>query len=186
MLWPLSQGEQRGVEEVFIDRLAQPERWPPPALWRAPVRDEVLGALIRGGYPEVVTEAMTQRARTRWFEAYADETVDREAVRPLVERSPGPELRRFLRLLAARSGRELVLTELARDAGLSRTTTGRYLALLEALHLVHLQPAWATNATTRAKRAPKVHLVDSGLPPHCSGSASVISADSTATGSSGS
>lgn len=163
VLWPLSQGEQRGGVEVFIDRLAQPERWPPPNLWRVPVRDEVLAALTQGGFPEVVTEAMSSRARSRWFEAYADETIDREAVRPLVERSPGPELRRFLRLLAARSGRELVMTELARDAGVSRTTASRYLALLEALYLVHLQPAWATNATTRAKRAPKVHLVDSGL-----------------------
>ncbi len=39
----------------------------------------------------------------------------------------------------------------------------RSATLLEALHLAHLQPAWATSATTRAKRAPKVHLVDSGL-----------------------
>lgn len=162
-LWPLSQGEQRGDAEVFIDRLAQPERWPPPGLWRAPVRGEVLAALTQGGFPEVVTEAMSSRARSRWFEAYSDETVDREAVRPLVERAPGPELRRFLRLLAARSGREVVMTELARDAGVSRTTASRYLALLEALYLVHLQQPWATNATTRAKRAPKVHLVDSGL-----------------------
>ncbi len=162
-MWPLSQGEQRGDTEVFIDRLARPEQWPPPSFWRAPVRNEVLAALTQGGFPEVVTEAMSSRARTRWFEAYAEETIDREAVRPLVERTPGPELRRYLRLLAARSGRELVMTELARDAGVSRTTASRYLALLEALYLVHLQPAWATNATTRAKRAPKVHLVDSGL-----------------------
>jgi uncharacterized protein len=163
VLWPLSQGEQRGDAEVFIGRLARPEQWPPPSLWRAPVRNEVLAALTQGGFPEVVTEAMSSRARSRWFEAYAEETIDREAVRPLVERTPGPELRRFLRLLAARSGRELVMTELARDAGMSRTTASRYLALLEALYLVHLQPAWATSATTRAKRAPKVHLVDSGL-----------------------
>lgn len=163
VLWPLSQGEQRGTAEAFVDRLAQPETWPPPTRWRSPVRDEVLAALTQGGFPEVVTEAMSLRARSRWFEAYAEETIDREAVRPLVERTPGPELRRVLRLLAARSGRELVVAELARDAGVSRITAGRYLALLEALYLVHLQPAWATNATTRAKRAPKVHLVDSGL-----------------------
>jgi uncharacterized protein len=163
LLWPLSQGEQRSEIEVFINRLARPDQWPPPGVWRAPVRSEVLAALSQGGYPEVVTEAMSARARSRWFEAYSDETIDREAVRPIVERTPGPELRRFLRVLAARGGRELVLSETARDAGVSRTTATRYLALLEALFLVHIQPAWATNATTRAKRAPKVHLVDSGL-----------------------
>jgi len=163
VLWPLSQGEQRGEPEVFLDRLATAESWPPPAPWRSPVRNEVLAAVAQGGYPEIVTEQLTSRARSRWFEAYASETVDREAVRSLVERTPGPELRRFLRVLAARSGRELVMTDLARDVGISRITAMRYLALLEALYLVHLQPAWATSATTRAKRASKIHLVDTGL-----------------------
>jgi uncharacterized protein len=55
------------------------------------------------------------------------------------------------------------VTDVARDVGISRITATRYLALLEALYLVHLQPAWATNATTRAKRASKIHLVDTGL-----------------------
>jgi predicted AAA+ superfamily ATPase len=163
VLWPLSQGEQRSEREVFLDRLAVAESWPPPAVWRSPVRDGVLAAVVQGGYPEVVTERLTLRARSRWFDAYASETMDREAVRSLVERTPGPELRRFLRVLAARSGRELVMADLARDVGISRITATRYLALLEALYLVRLQPAWATSATTRAKRASKIHLVDTGL-----------------------
>jgi len=163
VLWPLSQGEQRGVDEIFLDRLFQPDLWPPPYAGMDRVHDEVLSAIVQGGYPEVITEQMSARARSRWFQAYADETISREAVRPLVDRAPGPELGRFLRLIAARSGRELVLADVARDAGLSRTTASRYLALLEALYLVYLQSAWSTNATTRAKRAPKVHLVDTGL-----------------------
>jgi len=162
-LWPLSQGEQRGVVECFVDRLADPEQWPPPGRWGASVRGDVVAAVAQGGFPEVVTEALSARARTRWFDSYASECIDREAVRSLVERSPGPELRRFLRVVAARSGRELVMTEVARDTGVTRVTADRYLALLEALYLVHLQPAWSTNATTRAKRTPKVHLVDTGL-----------------------
>lgn len=163
VMWPLSQGEQRGTPEVFVDRLTVPELWPPPNLWRSPIRDEVLSAVVRGGYPEVVIEDLSARSRSRWFDAYAHETVDREALRSLVDRTPGPEFRRFLRIVAARSGRELAITELARDAGISRITAARYVSLLEALYLVHLQPAWATSATTRAKRAPKVHLVDTGL-----------------------
>lgn len=127
------------------------------------MRDEVIAALTQGGFPEVVTESMTPKNRMRWLNAYAEEVIDREAVRPLVERTPGPELRRFLRIVCARSGRELVISDLAKDATVSRATAGKYLALLEALYVVHLQPAWATSATTRAKRAPKVHLVDSGL-----------------------
>ncbi|MGE0141416.1 MAG: ATP-binding protein [Ilumatobacteraceae bacterium] len=163
VLWPLSQGEQRGESEAFLDRLAMPDSWPPPSSWRSPVRDDVLAAVVLGGFPEVVTESLTSRSRSRWFESYSGETIDREAVRSLVDRTPWPELRRFLRVLAARSGRELVMTDLARDVGISRITATRYLALLEALYLAHLQPAWATNAMTRAKRASKIHLIDTGL-----------------------
>jgi predicted AAA+ superfamily ATPase len=139
------------------------ESWPPPSRWASPVRNEVLAAVALGGYPEIVTESLTSRSRSRWLESYASETIDREAVRSLVERTPGQQLRRFSRALAARSGPELVVTDVARGVGVSRITATRYLALLEALYLVHLQPAWATSATTRAKRASKIHLVDTGL-----------------------
>lgn len=73
------------------------------------------------------------------------------------------DLRRVLRLLAARSCAELVIADLARDAELSRETTANYVALLEALYLVTLIPPWATSSTTRAKRRPKITLVDTGL-----------------------
>ncbi|MGH3772385.1 MAG: ATP-binding protein [Pseudonocardiaceae bacterium] len=73
------------------------------------------------------------------------------------------DLRRVLRLLAARSCAELVIADLARDAELSRETTANYVALLQALYLVTLIPPWATSATTRAKRRPKITLVDTGL-----------------------
>jgi predicted AAA+ superfamily ATPase len=68
-----------------------------------------------------------------------------------------------LRLLAARTGQELVVTGIAGDAEVGRDTASNYVALLEALHLVTLLPAWSTNITTRAKRRPKVVLVDTGL-----------------------
>lgn len=38
-----------------------------------------------------------------------------------------------------------------------------YLALLEALHLIALVPAWSTSATTRARRHPKIIVTDTGL-----------------------
>jgi predicted AAA+ superfamily ATPase len=163
VLWPFSQGEKHGTPETFVERLGDADAWPPPGRWRHATRPDVLTALVEGGFPEVVTESMSARRRARWFESYADETIAREAIRPLVERAPGPELRRFLRVLAARSGTELVIADVASDTGISRATASRYLEILEALYLVHLQPAWATSATTRAKRSSKVHLVDSGL-----------------------
>jgi predicted AAA+ superfamily ATPase len=73
------------------------------------------------------------------------------------------ELRRLLRLLAARTGQELVVAGIAGDAEVGRDTASNYVSLLEALHLVTLLPAWSTNVTTRAKRRSKVVVVDTGL-----------------------
>jgi predicted AAA+ superfamily ATPase len=162
MLWPLSAGEQRGLRETFVDRCFDEAAWPPassPALGRA----ELVEWILEGGYPEIVIERLEGRRRRDWFDAYVTDVVSREALRPLAEVRMERELRGVLRLLAARAAGELVVADLAADAGLSRETTSNYVALLEALHLVVMIPGWATSATTRAKRRPKVLLVDTGL-----------------------
>jgi uncharacterized protein len=161
-LWPLSAGERRGVRETFVDRCFEPESWPPTDL-DAMDRTELVDQLLQGGYPEVVTERLETRARMDWFDSYVHDVVSREALRPLAEVRMVAELRAVLRLLAGRTGHELVVSDLASDAGLSRATAANYVTLLEALHLVVLLPAWATSVTTRAKRHPKVVLVDTGL-----------------------
>lgn len=42
-------------------------------------------------------------------------------------------------------------------------TVHRYIALLETIFLINLQPSWHTNGTLRYIKSPKVYLVDSGL-----------------------
>ncbi|MGH3852830.1 MAG: ATP-binding protein [Pseudonocardiaceae bacterium] len=158
-LWPFSEGERRGVHETFIERLFDASAWP-SAFPETPSRPELVERLLRGAYPEIITEALPARARRDWFEAYVRDVVSREALRPMAEVRLESDLRRVLRLLAARSCAELVIADLARDAELSRETTANYVALLEALYLVTLIPPWAT---TRAKRRPKITLVDTGL-----------------------
>lgn len=161
LLWPLSMGERLGVRETFVDRLFDDTAWPVSVAGLP--RDELVRVLLQGGYPEVVTEGFTVRQRRNWFEAYVYDVVSREALRPLAEVRLEGELRKLLRLIAARNGQELVVAAVAGDAEIGRDTAANYVTLLEALNLVTLLPAWSTNTTTRAKRRPKVVLVDSGL-----------------------
>ncbi|MGH8907201.1 MAG: ATP-binding protein [Egibacteraceae bacterium] len=161
VLWPLSMGERNGVVETFIDHLFEPADWPPPASTLS--RADLVRALLQGGYPEVVTQRLRARRRRAWFDAYVSDVVSREALRPIADVRLEADLRRVLRLLAARTAGELVIADLARDADLARETTATYVGLLEALYLVVRLPAWATSATTRAKRRSKILIVDTGL-----------------------
>jgi hypothetical protein len=75
----------------------------------------------------------------------------------------------LLKLLAARASGLLNLADVGRDAGLPHSTLTRYLALLETVYLVHRLPAWSRNLGKRLVKAPKLHLVDSGLACHLIG-----------------
>ena len=55
------------------------------------------------------------------------------------------------------------MASVARDSGLAEETLRGYLALLETIYVHQLLPAWASGFTARAKRHPKIHLVDTGL-----------------------
>lgn len=158
----LSLGERWGIRERFIDTAFEPTAWPGPGS-RTLDRAEAAELMVTGGYPEVVTEAMPARIRDRWFDAYMADVVTREALRPLADLRDEAALRTVLRLLAARTAGELVISDLARDAGIARETASRYVSMLEALHLITVIPAWAASATTRAKRHPKVIVSDVGL-----------------------
>lgn len=161
-LWPLSVGERRQVRETFVDSLFELEAWPPGPVERI-ARTDLVDLILAGGYPEIVTQSLGDKGRRAWFDEYVAEVVSREALRPMADLRLETELRKVLRLLCARPASELVIAELAADAQLARPTVSSYVALLEALFLVVELPAWATRATSKAKRHSKIVIRDTGL-----------------------
>lgn len=157
-LWPLSQGEIGGTSDTFVDAVfaAGPE-----VRHRSSVtRDEYIERLTRGGFPEAV--ARTGRRRERFFENYVSDLVNRDVTQvSAIER--GPQMRRMIRLLAARSGSLIAPGTIAGEVGLARGTVETYLALLEQLFLIKRVPAWTRNLSGRAVRTPKLFFVDSGI-----------------------
>lgn len=90
-------------------------------------------------------------------------TLERD-VRDLVRNAQQlDELPTLLHLAATRLGGLLSPTGIARDAGMSRPTVQRYLALLEQLFLLVRARAWSRNIGQRLIKAPKVWLADTGL-----------------------
>ena len=75
----------------------------------------------------------------------------------------GPTFRRLLDAVAATTGSTLNLNDFARDLGIAANTVRAYVDLLKTLFLVYRLPAWHSNLLSRLVKAPKLHIVDSGL-----------------------
>jgi len=104
-------------------------------------------------------------ARDLWFSSYVRNWLDRD-VADLARVGDAPELRRVLLATAARTGGILNQAEVARDAGVPRTTAHRYLALFGLGRLIDLLPAYGRNLSLRAIKAPRVFWRDAGLATH--------------------
>lgn len=157
-LWPLAQGEIDDGPDGFVDAIF--ELGPAFRHRTSETRSGYVSRIVRGGFPEAV--ARTPRRRTRFFESYLADLVNRDVIQ-LMDVQRGAELRALTRLVAARSGQLLVPGSLAGPLGLSQRTVERYLTLLEEVFLIKRIPAWARSPSARAVRTPKVAYVDSGL-----------------------
>lgn len=158
-LWPFSQGEIDSVTDSFID--AAFEQGAAIDHTSRVDRPEYIERIVRGGFPEAV-ERSNPRRRERFFDAYVGDLVARD-VSQLSEIEKVPELRRLLRLLAARSGQLLVGNALSTHMRLSARSIHRYLALLAQVFLIKRIPAWSRNLSARAIGTPKLAFVDSGV-----------------------
>ncbi len=163
-LFPFSAGELEGTRERFLARVFDGSI----AKARLLSRNENLASrLVRGGYPEAVRRRADDR-RAAWFASYISTILQRD-VRDLARVDALHTLPNMLALLASRASGLLNLADVGRDAGLPHTTVTRYLVLLETVFLVHRLPAWSGNLGRRLVKAPKLHLVDTGLACHLVG-----------------
>lgn len=165
-VWPLSQGELAGKRETFCTQLLDD----PAALvgrTQAPeTREGYEQRVLAGGFPLALQR--TAASRTRWFRDYLSLVISRDVleIRQVRQRDSLP---RLLRVLAAQTGQVLNIRKAAEQAHLEPSMAGDYLALLEAVFLVHRLPAWGRTLGSRVSGQPKTHLVDSGLASHLLG-----------------
>lgn len=163
-LWPLAQGEIRGTTGNLVDALFAAD---PPRVSGAIVgRDAFVTIVAAGGYPEA--RARDGRRRERWFASYLETTLDRD-LRDISDARRLAQIPQLLRLLATQSANIVSYRSLATRLGLNHETVREYVALLEAIFLVRLLPAWRPGIAARETHAPKAYLVDSGLLAHLLG-----------------
>lgn len=70
---------------------------------------------------------------------------------------------KFMRLLAGRVGQLVNNSILATEVGVSSTTIGSWLSILEASHVIYTLKPWFKNRNSQVVKTPKVYFCDTGL-----------------------
>ena len=115
--------------------------------------------LYSGFYPRIHDRKLEPRqALGDYFETYVERDVRRIGeIRNLAN------FRRFVCLCAGRVGQLAHLSSLGADAGVSHTTAGHWLAVLEASYVLFRLPPFHANIRKRLVRTPKLYFYDVGL-----------------------
>lgn len=116
--------------------------------------------LLRGGFPELIANPAIDA--TEYFASYVATYLERD-LRSQLQINNLRDFERFLRAAALRSAQLLNRAELARDVGISNSTAGVWLGLLQRSGLAVLLDPWFSNATQRMVKSPKLYLADTGL-----------------------
>jgi predicted AAA+ superfamily ATPase len=114
----------------------------------------------RGTLPEL-WEKQELEADEFW-RSYVTTYLERD-LRSLLAVSSLRDYERFVRACALRSAQLLNKAELARDVGVSPSTAGQWLSILEASNQVFLLEPWFSNRTKTLVKTPKLYLGDPGL-----------------------
>jgi predicted AAA+ superfamily ATPase len=122
--------------------------------------------LLRGGYPELVARPRLDDGL--WHSSYVQTYLERD-VRSLRQVGDLSQFQAFLRLLAARSGQLLNLSDVARDLGVAVNTAKAWLSVLEASDQVLILRPYFANVGKRLVKSPKVYFTDTGTLCHLSG-----------------
>ena len=122
-------------------------------------------SLLAGGFPEAVARP---GLRSLWFASYVQTYLERD-VRSMTAVRDLATFRRFIGLLASRTGQILNKTDLAAPLGLSIPTITQWLGVLETTGQVVIVPPFFENFGKRLIKSPKVFVADSGLACHLLG-----------------
>jgi uncharacterized protein len=116
-------------------------------------------SLAFGALPSVVTDPST---RIEQLEAYVGVYLREEIKEEALTRNV-PGFSRFLETAAILNGQVTNLTNVARDTGISRSTTSTYFEILVDTLLGFWLPAWTPRAKVKEVSHPKFYFFDTGV-----------------------
>ena len=125
-----------------------------------PTLQQLYQRIFLGGFPALALGQVQDR--DIFFSSYLQTYLLRD-LRDLAQVGDQASFLRFLRAVAARTAQLLNLSDLARDADIAVNTAKAWLSILESSGLVLRLESWHSNQSKRLVKAPKLHMLDTGL-----------------------
>ena len=157
-LLPLSQAELFERQSCFLEQVFLGKSPKPANLL---IGDDLVSAVLTGGYPEVLARSSWSR-RQDWHLDYIETIVQRD-IRDIARIEKLGVMPRLLRVLAEFSGQLVNYSSLGSRLGINHVSTQKYVDVFESLYIVHTLQPWFTNKLKRLTKTPKLHFLDSGL-----------------------
>ena len=155
-----TQMEKRGIEgslfEVDFNKAIEKQQKHPDFYKSS---QEVFEDIFQGGMPDVCTG---ESERETYYKSYVDTYIEKD-VRKLISASSELQFRRFVSILALRTGQELVYSEISKELGINVDTCKRWISILQTSGIIHLLQPYMSNMSKRIIKAPKMYFMDTGL-----------------------
>jgi len=165
-LMPFCLGEMKGVAyhgwiEAFMETGSLPSMNVKDYMSAEGLAGSPGAYLFRGFLPPAASLKKEDHI-SAWWKGYIKTYLERD-LRDVSEIANLPDFRKLMELLALRTANILKQSDIARDAGISQATAGRYINVLEETSLVARVRPYSRNISKRLIKAPKVVIADSGL-----------------------
>jgi len=154
-LFPFSQNECVGIEDMSFPWERESKLLSNPAISSV----DLWKKLLRGFYPDLISQPTLNQEV--WHGSYIQTYIDRD-VRSIRQIGDLTIFQSFIRMLAARSGQLLNLSDVARDLGIVFSTAKQWLSVLEASFIVIILRPYFINVGKRLVKSPKVYFTDTG------------------------
>ncbi|GHT94903.1 ATPase [Alphaproteobacteria bacterium] len=120
----------------------------------------------QGSFPEAI--AKDTKDRMAFYDSYVRTYLERD-VRQLINVGNEISFLKFLKVVAARTGQELNIEDIARNVGIAPSTAKNWLSVLKTSGIIYLLQPYFKNITKRLTKTPKLYFLDTGLAAYLAG-----------------
>ncbi len=116
--------------------------------------------IFRGSYPALLSGKISDI--NLFYSSYVQTYLERD-IRELSQVGDLNAFYTFLRVVAARTGTILNMSDIAKDCGISVPTVKHWLSMLAGTSLIYFLRPYRSNRTSRLIKSPKLYFLDTGL-----------------------